>query len=70
MRNEQELKDETQKGGPIDDDQGSLTENAGTGKALGLYGCGFILFGLLIVVIVMVFVGTFNPFEGTENIGP
>jgi hypothetical protein len=42
----------------------------GSGKRLGLYGCGLLLLGLVIIAIIIVFTGLYVPFEGTEGVGP
>lgn len=42
----------------------------GAGKKTGLYGCAFLILGIVIVSIVMFFTGIFNPFVGTEGVGP
>lgn len=42
----------------------------GMGKKVGLYGTGFLILGLLIVVVVMYLIGYFAPLEGMEGVGP
>jgi hypothetical protein len=42
----------------------------GAGKKTGLYGCGFLILAIVIVFIVLVLTGTYNPFQGTEGVGP
>ena len=42
----------------------------GMGIKLGLYGCGFILLAILIVFVVLFLTGIYNPFQGTEGVGP
>jgi hypothetical protein len=42
----------------------------GTGKRTGLYGCALLLLGVLIVFIVLILTGIYNPFQGTEGVGP
>ena len=42
----------------------------GTGKKVGFYGCGFLMLAGVIVFIVLVLTGIYNPFEGTEGVGP
>lgn len=48
----------------------SRDRTIGKGKRIGLWGCGLLLLGIFIVFIVLFFTGVYNPFEGTENIGP
>lgn len=68
MKDDQGLDDKIQQSQSINDDSGNA--NIGTGKAVGIYGCGLLLLGLLIVLIALVLTGIFNPFEGTEGVGP
>lgn len=42
----------------------------GVGKKTGLYGCGFIILAIIIVFLVLVLTGIYNPFQGTEGVGP
>lgn len=42
----------------------------GTGKKVGLYGCGLLLLGLVIVAVIIFVTGVYVPFEGTEGVGP
>lgn len=42
----------------------------GTGKKAGLYGCGFLVLTVVIIFIVLVLTGIYNPFQGTEGVGP
>ena len=44
--------------------------SVGTGKKFGLYGCGFLIVAVVIVFIVIVLTGIYNPFQGTEGVGP
>ena len=55
-----------------DDDiaHGGRDSGIGTGKKVGLYGCGFLVLGVIIVLIVLIVTGTYVPFEGTEGVGP
>jgi hypothetical protein len=68
MKDDRGLDDKVQQTQSINDDSGK--ENIGTGKTVGIYGCGLLLLGLLIVLIALVLTGIFNPFEGTEGVGP
>ncbi len=42
----------------------------GAGKKIGLYGCAFLIIGAVIVFIVLVLTGIYNPLQGTEGVGP
>jgi hypothetical protein len=42
----------------------------GTGKKVGLYGCGLLVLGLVIVAVIIFLTGVYVPFEGTEGVGP
>ncbi len=42
----------------------------GAGKKTGLYGCGFLILAVVIIFIILVLTGIYNPFEGTEGVGP
>ena len=42
----------------------------GAGKKTGLYGCAFMILAIVIVFIVLVLTGIYNPFQGTEDVGP
>jgi len=42
----------------------------GAGKKTGLYGCAFMILAVVIVFIVLVLTGIYNPFQGTEGVGP
>ena len=42
----------------------------GTSKKIGLYGCGYLILAIVIVIIVLVLTGIYNPFQGTEGVGP
>jgi hypothetical protein len=42
----------------------------GAGKKVGLYGCGLLILGIVIIIIVLVLTGIYNPFQGTEGVGP
>lgn len=64
-RNESWASDVTS-GGVHDANKGDI----GKGKKVGLYGAGFLLLGVLIVVVVMYLVGFYAPLEGTEGVGP
>ncbi len=42
----------------------------GTGKKVGLYGCGFMILAVVIIFIVLALTGFYNRFQGTEGVGP
>ncbi len=42
----------------------------GVGKKTRLYGCAFMILAVVIVFIVLVLTGIYNPFQGTEGVGP
>ena len=42
----------------------------GAGKKTGLYGCGFLILGVILVLVVLILTGIYNPFQGTEGVGP
>ena len=42
----------------------------GAGKKTGLYGCAFMILAVVIVFIILVLTGIYNPFQGTEGVGP
>jgi hypothetical protein len=42
----------------------------GAGKKTGLYGCAFLILAIVIVFIVLVLTGIYNPFQGMEGVGP
>lgn len=44
--------------------------NIGTSRKTALYGCGFLILAVVVVFIILVFTGAYNPFTGTENVGP
>ena len=48
----------------------SMADEIGTGKKIGIYGCAFLVLAVVIVSIVLALTGMYNPFEGTEGIGP
>ena len=45
-------------------------DDIGTGRKTGLYSFAFLILAILLVFIVLVFTGAYNPFEGTEGVGP
>ena len=53
-----------------DTPHGGRESGIGTGKKVGLYGCGFLVLGVIIAVIVLILTGIYVPFEGTEGVGP
>ena len=42
----------------------------GTGKKVGLYGCGFLILATIVITIILILTGMYNPFVGTEGVGP
>ncbi len=50
--------------------QTGASGDIGPGKKTGLYGCALLILGVVIVLIVLILTGIYNPFEGTEGIGP
>ncbi|CAN5144481.1 hypothetical protein BH20ACI1_BH20ACI1_09090 [soil metagenome] len=46
------------------------TSGIGTGKKTGLYGCAFLILAVIIIFVVLVLTGIYNPFLGTEGVGP
>lgn len=54
----------------------SRTDNAvrdsgiGTGKNVGLYGCAFLVLAFIIMLIVLIITGMYQPFPGSEGVGP
>jgi hypothetical protein len=62
----------------MEDERNAVTEEnkrtradgIGTGKKTGLYGCGFLILAVIIIFIVLVLTGIYNPFQGTEGVGP
>jgi hypothetical protein len=48
----------------------SMADGIGTGKKTGIYGCVFLVLAVVVVCIVLTLTGIYNPFEGTEGIGP
>jgi hypothetical protein len=65
-------KDDSPRTGTTEDDQkhGGSDSPIGTGKKVGLYGCGLLLLGLVIVAVILFLTGVYVPFEGTEGVGP
>jgi len=47
-----------------------VSGDIGTGKKTGLYGCAFMILAVVIVFIILVLTGIYNPFQGTEGVGP
>ena len=64
--------DESRRPGRAEDDsiRDGSEPRVGFGKRVGLYGCGFVLLGLLIAAVVLFLTGVYVPFEGTEGVGP
>lgn len=72
---ENSLIDETvQAQTPADNDAAARGANdadgIGAGKKTGVYGCAFLILAVVIVFIVLVLTGIYNPFQGTEGVGP
>jgi len=44
--------------------------SVGTGKKVGLYGCGFMILAIVLIAVVLILTGIYNPFQGTEGVGP
>lgn len=44
--------------------------SVGTGKKVGLYGCGLLILAIVIIAVVLILTGIYNPFQGTEGVGP
>ena len=42
----------------------------GKGKKTAVYGCGFMILAVIIIFIVLALTGFYNPFQGTEGVGP
>lgn len=53
-----------------DTPRGGLESGIGTGKKVGLYGCGLLVLAVVIALIVLILTGIYVPFEGTEGVGP
>ena len=54
----------------VDSTRGGDTTDIGAGKKTVLYGFGLITLAVVIVFIVLVLTGIYNPFQGTEGVGP
>ncbi len=50
--------------------EADASDDIGAGKKTGLYGCAFLILAVAIVFIVLVLTGIYNPFQGTEGVGP
>ena len=50
--------------------EADASSDIGTGKKTGLYGCALMILAIVIVFIVLVLTGIYNPFQGTEGVGP
>ena len=42
----------------------------GTGRKTALYGCGFMILAVIVIFMILVLTGAYNPFSGTEGVGP
>ncbi len=51
-------------------DNGGRESGIGAGKKVGLYGCAFLVAAFVIMLIVLIITGMFNPFPGSEGVGP
>ncbi len=72
MDNEQDgLMEENKRSEQVEiNTQDSHESNIGKGKKTGLYGCAFIILGIIIFFIVLSFTGYYTPFQGSEGVGP
>lgn len=61
------INEENRQTAGLEADTGS---DIGAGKKTGLYGCAFMILAIVIVFIVLVLTGIYNPFQGTEGVGP
>lgn len=61
------INEQNRQTGGLKTDAGS---DIGTGKKTGLYGCGFLILAVVIIFIVLALTGFYNPFQGTEGVGP
>ncbi|MCY7376751.1 MAG: hypothetical protein LH472_12395 [Pyrinomonadaceae bacterium] len=62
------INEETRQTAGLEADTGG--SDIGAGKKTGLYGCAFMILAIVIVFIVLVLTGIYNPFQGTEGVGP
>ena len=53
-----------------DDTPRGVDSDIGAGRKTGLYGCAFLLLAVIIIFIVLILTGIYNPFQGTEGVGP
>ncbi len=67
MENEADKINEENRRDRLEADAGG---DIGTGKKTGLYGCALMILMVVIVFIVLVLTGIYNPFQGTEGVGP
>lgn len=50
--------------------RGERESGIGAGRKAGLYGCGFLLLALVIMLIVLIITGIYVPFPSNEGVGP
>ena len=62
------INEETRQTAGLEADTGG--GDIGAGKKTGLYGCAFMILAVVIVFIILVLTGIYNPFQGTEGVGP
>ncbi len=48
----------------------SNNSGIGTGKKVGLYGCAFLVAAFVIMLIVLIITGMYQPFPSNEGVGP
>lgn len=64
------MEDQNQKSSQLSGPTDSRFRDIGSGKKMGLYGCGLLILGVVIVIVMLVMTGIYVPFEGTEGVGP
>ncbi len=61
---------EDERNAVTEENKRTTADGIGTAKKTGLYGCGFLILAVIIIFIVLVLTGIYNPFQGTEGVGP
>ncbi len=56
--------------GADDASRGERESGIGARRKAGLYGCGFLLLALVIMLIVLIITGIYVPFPSNEGVGP